>query len=305
VISILNALGPVFLVVIAGVLLNRYRFPGDAFWPLAERLTYFILFPALLIHKLALASFDGGAGMGILSSLSLQLLAVTTILFLLSNRISANGADFTSIFQGSIRFNTYVGLAVAEQLFGEMGAVLAALTVGVMIPVTNIFCVTIFAIKTGEGSVTVGGIVREIGKNPLILSCLVGIFLNVSEIGLPFWSEPVLSILSQPALPLGLLAVGAGLNLSTLGSSLSSLALSSAIKLLIMPILAAFISSWVGLEGLSRQILILIFALPTAPSAFILARQLGGNASLMAALITGQTLLAMVTMPLIIWWLVL
>jgi len=41
-------------------------------------------------------------------------------------------------------------------------------------------------------------------------------------------------------------------------------------------------------------------ALPTATSSYILARQLGGDAPLMAAIVSGQTLLAVATIPLIL-----
>jgi malonate transporter len=52
---ILGALGPIFALILLGLGLRRFGFPGDGFWPAAERLTYFILFPALLVQRLALA----------------------------------------------------------------------------------------------------------------------------------------------------------------------------------------------------------------------------------------------------------
>ena len=55
-----------------------------------------------------------------------------------------------------------------------------------------------------------------------------------------------------------------------------------------------------GLSGLLVQVAVLLAALPTATSAYILARQLGGDAPLMAGIISGQTLLAMVTIPLML-----
>jgi malonate transporter and related proteins len=301
--SILNALGPVFLTVMSGALLNRMNFPGAGFWPLAERFTYFVLFPSLLVYKLASSPFSSVASGAIIWSAVLPLMILSAILLAFSRWLAINGPDFTSLFQGSIRFNTYVGLAAAEQLFGEAGLIIAALTISVMIPLVNLLCVTVFALKTGKDAGMVKGLFRDITTNPLILGCLVGILLNVSGVGLPFWSEPFLSILSQPALPLGLLAVGAGLNLANISSSRSPVLLSSLIKLLLLPVIAAWVCSWVGVEGVVRQVIVLFFCLPTAPSAFILARQLGGNAPLMATIITAQALLAMVTMPFIMWWL--
>ncbi|MBF0448504.1 MAG: AEC family transporter [Magnetococcales bacterium] len=300
--SILDALGPVFLIVLAGAGLNHLRFPEQAFWPLAEKFTYFILFPALLIYKLAQAPFEQVAGFSLLLSVVLPLVIAFVLLLLFSRWLADSGPAFTSIFQGSIRFNTYVGLAASEQLFGEPGLIIAALVIAVMIPLINVLCVTIFALKSPQKSATTVGLLKNIAKNPLIVSCLIGILLNVSGIGLPHWSGPFLSILSQPALPLGLLAVGAGLNLTALGASLPAMARSSLIKLFILPLLAWFIGRQVGLSGVELQVIVLFFSLPTASSAYILARQLGGDAPLMAAIISGQALLAMLTMPLVMLW---
>jgi predicted permease len=55
-----------------------------------------------------------------------------------------------------------------------------------------------------------------------------------------------------------------------------------------------------GLSGTLVQACVLLAALPTATSSYILARQLGGDAPLMAAIVSGQTLLAVATIPLIL-----
>jgi predicted permease len=41
-------------------------------------------------------------------------------------------------------------------------------------------------------------------------------------------------------------------------------------------------------------------AVPTSPSAYVMARQMGGDAPLLAQIITLQTILAAVTMPIAI-----
>jgi malonate transporter and related proteins len=304
-ITILNALGPIFLIILIGAWLNKISFPGDAFWPLAERLTYFMLLPALLIYKLALAPFGQmEAVTDIVWSAVLLILLITICLLLFSRFWAVNGADFTSLFQGSIRFNSYVGLAASEPLFGEQGGLIFILTIAALIPLVNLLCVFVFALKIEDRSTTIKSLLTDIFKNPLILGCLIGIFLNVTRIGLPHWPGLVLEILSKPALPLSLLSVGAGLNLAALHSGRSSLIISSVIKLLLLPIFAMVLCSWIEITGVAVQVIILFFSLPTATSAFILARQMGGNAPLMATIITGQNLLAMITMPIMILWLV-
>ena len=102
------------------------------------------------------------------------------------------------------------------------------------------------------------------------------------------------------ALPLGLLSVGAALDLTALRSSGRVLYISSAIKLLLFPLIAWGVAYGLELSALASQVLIIFAAMPTATSAYILARQLGGDAPLMAAIITAQTLFAMLTIPLVL-----
>ncbi|MBE0506145.1 MAG: AEC family transporter [Marinospirillum sp.] len=299
--TLIHALGPVFVVILLGVALRRLNFPSADFWPQLERLVYFFLFPAMLTTRLALADFSGLAVARVLLAVLLLLLLMTLLLLVLRRWLGRNGAEFTSVYQGALRFNTYVALAVAAELFGSMGLALAAVIMALMIPLLNLLCVLIFSLYAGEQRSDLKTTLLTVIKNPLILGCLFGIVLNISGIGLPGWSQPVMEILSRAALPLGLLAVGVALNLDALRRAGQPLILSSLIKLLLMPLAAALISQGLALNTQEQAVLVLFAAMPTATSAYILARQLGGDASLMAAIITAQTLAAMMTMPLVLY----
>ncbi len=293
--TIINALGPVFLLVLLGIVLRRIDMPGRQFWPLAEKITYYLFFPALLIRTLASAPFSA-TKLGEVFVLGLGLLVVLSLgLAVLSRGLSVGGAAFTSIYQGAIRFNTYVGLAAASGLWGAPGLGAAAIIVAAMVPVVNVLSIAVFAFKLGRGV----SLWRQVLLNPLILACLAGIGLNLSGIGLPGWSDALLEILSRPALPIGLLAIGAGLSYHGLRSQFGPVVIASVLKLLISPIVALGLCWLAGLTSPHREALVLIAALPTAPSAYILSRQLGGDAGLMAAITTLQTLLAFLTLPLV------
>ena len=139
-----------------------------------------------------------------------------------------------------------------------------------------------------------------LASNPLILAILAGLALNLTGIGRPPVLGPLLEILGQAALPLGLLAVGAGINLSAVHGSARLLATATLLKLAVMPLLAWSLCQAVGLQGLGAFATILLNAMPTASAAYILARQLGGNAPLMAAIITVETGVALVSLPLVL-----
>ncbi len=293
---VVNALGPVFLLVLLGIALKRLDFPGGDFWPLAERLTYYVFFPALLIHTLAVAPFTAAELGRVFAAVAVMLIGVSLLLIVASHWMPFTPEAFTSVYQGAIRFNTYVGLAGAAGLWGADGLAAAAVAVACMIPLVNLMCIGVFALKVGRG----GSLVRQIAVNPLIVGCVAGIALNLTGVGLPGWSDPLLDLLGRPALPVGLLAVGVGLSWQGMKSGVLPLALSGVVKLAAFPVLALLVCRLFGIDALFTQVLVLFFALPTASSAYILARQLGGDAPLMAALITGHTLLAMVTMPLVL-----
>jgi len=297
---IIDALVPVFMVIMAGTLLNIFRFPGGDFWPLVERFTYFFLFPVMLISKMANARIDQVAVDKVALAIILLLFAMTALVVVLKPLLTRSGPVFTSIYQGGLRFNTYVVLAAAEALYGEAGLTIAAVAMAIMIPLINVFCVFIFTLYVGQSGSGLGATLKAIAKNPLIVGCVVGIGLNITGIGLPGWSAAAFNIISNAALPLGLLAVGFALNLRSIREASWPLISSSLIKLFIMPLVATVIGYLVGLSELEIGVLLLFAAMPTATSSYILARQLGGHAPLMAAITTAQTLLAMVTLPVVL-----
>ncbi|GLR63530.1 AEC family transporter [Marinospirillum insulare] len=299
--SLVHALGPVFMVILVGVFLKKIRFPSVEFWPQLERLVYFFLFPAMLATRLALADFSDVAVGRVLLAVFLVLLAMTLLMLLIRRLISRNGAEFTSVYQGGIRFNTYVAIAASAELFGGLGLALAAVIMALMIPLLNVLCVIVFSLYAGEQRMDMRKTLVTVIKNPLILGCLLGIFLNITGIGMPGWTQPVMEIISRAALPLGLLAVGVALNLAALRTAGKPLIISTLLKLLIMPLVAVGISLLLNLEVQEQAMLVLFSAVPTATSAYILARQLGGDAPLMAAIVTAQTLVAMLTLPLVIY----
>lgn len=299
-IPVLSALLPVFGVVVIGVVLRRLDFPGRAFWPYADRLTYFVLFPALLIEKLAQAELTRPELFPMMGVLVLTIVVISLLIWLIKPLTPWTNTDYTSVLQGSIRPNTYVGLAGAAALFGPEGLAITAIALASVIPLVNVISVLGFARWVPRGAPSVRRVAGSILSNPLIVGCGVGLLLNLSGIGLPFGLEKLIAIPGQAALPMGLLSVGAGLQLHDLGRHTGSLALSSITKLILLPLLAYGLGWFLELEGLVLGVVVLYASLPCSVSSYTLAAELGGNKELVAAIITLQTLLAIGTIPLLL-----
>jgi predicted permease len=222
---------------------------------------------------------------------------------LLKKPSGVEGASFTSLFQGSIRPNTYAGIGAALALFGKPGAALLAICIAAVVPLVNLLSVGVMVAHVGQKESHLATMLHgftAILTNPLILACLIGIGINLAGIQLPFGVAPLLEILGGAALPIGLLAVGAGLNFSVLRQTRRPILLSALLKLLLLPISAFLLAKFFGLSGSTAALAVAYASLPCSPSAYVLARQMGGDAPMMAGIISLQTILAALTMPILI-----
>ncbi len=292
-----GALAPVFLLIALGWLLRARGFLGAPFWLGAERLVYWILFPALLLLTTASSDLTGLRSLPLAGALVAAILLTAGLAFALRGRLGLDGASFTSVFQGAIRNNTYVGLAGAGALYGAAGLAVMGIVVFVVVTLVNVLSVIVLLSHRGRG-MRVLDLLVSVASNPLILACVGGFALNATGLGLPALAGAMLDILGRAALTLALLCVGAGLDFGRLGRSPPAALAASALKLVVMPVATWGFCRMFGVEGVSAATALLFTAAPISASSYVLARQLGGDAPLMAGLITLSTILAALSMPL-------
>ncbi len=292
-----NALIPLTLLIALGFALRRGAFLPEPFWPGLDRLNYWVFFPALIFVSLATArsALDGG---GRVTLAVWGGLAVVAALALLGRRgVATDGRAFTSVFQGAVRFNSYVAFGVVPVLFpGSTG--LTALLVAVTVPVVNVACVTVLARFAGRHPLRASRVVRSVVTNPLILASLLG--AAVGAVGAPLGPfEDALKLLGQASLATGLLSVGATLRFRGVGALIRPIMASSILKLLALPLVTWGVAVLVDVPSTMLAPVLLFQALPTASAAFVLARAMGGDERLMATILAVQTVLALGWLPLV------
>jgi predicted permease len=297
--SILTSLLPVFLIIICGYGFKKSKFPGDDFWPGAERIVYYFLYPALLFSSSAGASWEFFSVASMVWAILAAMFVMSGLVLLLRPRLTRNDASFTSVFQGSLRFTSYVGFAAVFSLFGDQGLYLAAVFITVMIPVVNILCVMVLVRYGGQKSGWYW-IFTTVIKNPLILACLSGMAFNLLGLKLPAMAENFTTIIGRGSLPLGLLAVGASLQVTSIKQAGHEVIYACLLKLILMPLLMWLSCTLFGVDNLSTAVAVLFAALPGSPLSYILAKQLGGDTRLMSAIIAVQTGISMVSLPVVI-----
>lgn len=293
------AIAPVFLMILAGHALRRGGIPSIEFWNLNDRLVYWVLMPALFYRQISTADL-GAEPLGPYATALCAGFFVATAFGWGAARGAGYGAEVaSSVVQGAARFNTFVALAIAEALHGKPGLQLAVLAAALLVPVVNVTIVTLLTVMLSrDGGNLVRAALRDLARNPLILSIAAGLVANLAGLGgLPVIAETA-GLLGAAALPIMLLCVGANLRVRGMQASLGPVALASAGKLAVFPaaMLAALLIFPPG--ALAAEVALIFGALPTGVAAYTLARAMGGDAPLMAAIITVQTGLAFLTIPL-------
>lgn len=296
-----EALAPTFLLIALGYVLGRTPLIPHSFWPGAERLTYFILFPCLLFGSVARAPIDLGELLAMAVTLPAGVGLVSAAMLLGRRAFPVDGPGFSSIFQGAVRPNTYVGLAIVAALFGEEGVTLAAVGIALVIPLVNTASVLVL-VRYGrlEDMARRPHPLRSVVTNPLIVAVILGGVANLVGLGHLPVVDPIMKVLGDSSLPIGLLAVGAGLDLPAVRRSGRWVGIATAIKLVAVPAVTAAIGLALGLDGLPLTVALLYNGLPTSASSYVLARLMGGDAAMLAGIITATTLAAIATIPIIV-----
>jgi malonate transporter and related proteins len=193
--------------------------------------------------------------------------------------------------QVAFRFNSFIGLALADRLAGAQGLLLIAVLIGFCVPLFNVGAVWPMARHANRG------FVRELVRNPLIIATVSGLVANLLGFKVPVWAEPTLSRIGAASLALGLMAAGAGLQFASLAQAKTLGTAVLAIRHLVLPMVAWGLARLFGLTEVQTTILLAFSALPTASSCYVLATRMGYDGAYVAGLVTLSTLLGVVSLP--------
>ncbi len=283
---------PDFAMIALGFVLCRYTALNRPVWDAVERLVYFLLFPALLFLSIVRHPLPGAAALQ-LAGIGAALVAVAVSLaYALRLWPGVNPLLHASGAQTAFRFNTYLALALAERLGGAPGLAAVAVLISVCVPLVNVAAVWPLARQGGQG------LARELARNPLILATVGGLIFNALGLTLPGLAVTLVQRISAAALPLGLMAVGAGLRMGALREGPGLAAALMTIRHLLFPAWAITLVWWLGLEPALASVVVIFAAVPTASTSYVLAVRMGGHGPYVAGLVTLSTLLAMPGLPL-------
>jgi predicted permease len=286
---------PDFSLILCGYLVCRFTALNRRIWEPVESLVYFFLFPVLLFHSIVRSPLDLGAAASLIGAGLTMGVAGIALAYALPHLPwlgpHIDRRDHAAGAQVAFRFNSFIGLALAERLAGAQGLQLIAVLIGVCVPLFNVAAVWPMARHAQRG------LLRELVRNPLIIATASGLAANLLGFSMPGWLEPTVTRIGAASLALGLMAAGAGMQFGSLGSAKTLAACVLSIRHFLLPLIGWVVSGAFGLSAVQTTVLLAFSALPTASSAYVLAARMGYNGAYVAGLVTLSTLLGMVSLP--------
>jgi predicted permease len=299
---IFESILPIFLIVATGVVLRRQPVFEPALWNGLEQLGFYVLFPCYLFLTLATAdysSIDIGPVSLVYLGAILLLAAMLLAAWPLFRARGVGASQFTSVFQTATRWNGFVALAIAERIADKPGVAMVAFLMGAIIIPINFINIGLL-IWFGGGRRDLLTIIRRLVTNPLVFTSLLGVLAAALHIQIYAPLTSALDLLGRCALGIGLLIVGAGLRITDVLKPRPVVLVPVILKLLAFPALVVALGLMAGFDHTTIMLLGLSASVPTAMNGYLLAKQMGGDAPLYAAISTIQTIAAFITMPLVL-----
>jgi len=303
--AIVSALASAFAIIAIGYLISRRGWMTADMWSGLHHIAYFVLFPALIVSSLSRADLGAAQVGGLVAVFVTAMVAMCLIVLalrpVLLGPLELSGPQYSSVFQGAIRWHTFLALAIIASAYGDQGVVLAAIAIATIIPIANVVCVVVITAHSAHGVPGPGQFLKILFTNPFVLSSIGGTVLNFAGIPLVEPLAGTLDLLGGGATGLGLLVVGGGLRFRAVDNARGGVAIAIVLKLGIMPALVYGAALVFDVTGTALAVALVAAAVPTATGSYILARQLGGDAEYVAGILTMQIIVAAMTLPLILW----
>jgi len=284
---------PVFLVIALGYLLRRLQLLDETFLFQTNRLVYVVFLPLLLFYKISQADFTTYFNGPLVIGSSLIIAVGFTLSYFYGWMRGYSPPVHGSFCQGAFRGNlAYIGLSICLNAYGDDGLTRAGILMGFLVPVLNLFAVLAFLLPARKQTADENSPnwATQLLLNPLIIASFIGLFWSYFNLPLPLILHRGLQITTGLTLPLALIAIGGSFSMARLKGDLRCASLSSAIKLLLLPLLAALLLSVMGVEGTDLAIGILLAGTPAATATYIMAHQLNGDAELAGSIVMLSTL---------------
>jgi malonate transporter len=300
---------PVFALIAAGYAAVLFRFVSESAHKGISEFAFSIAIPALLFRTIVVSEFPDvspyrmwGAYYGALAITWLAALALSALL-----RARREDREDGVVFAiGSVYGNiVMLGIPLTLSALGNEAAGPMALILSVNTPLLWL-CGTlqmelVDRKQTASAASLILPVLRDLARNPIMLAIGFGLVWRLTGLGLHPVVDRTVELLAQAGSPAALIALGINLFRFEVKGEMLSVVVMSALKLLAMPAAAFALARMLDLPPLAAGVVVLFAAMPTGANAYIFAVQYQRLVNPVSGAVALGTLLAAVTLPVVVW----
>jgi len=292
-----NVVAPVFLLIVLGYFVKRINVINENFVDVTSKFVFNVSLPALVFISIAEIDLSTAIDFNQIIYIYAATLISFFIIWILSIPFIKEAKNLSVFVQGAYRSNyAIVGFAIISKLFGDSALGKAAIILAFALPLYNVLAVIILTVPfRKERELNITRTLFEIILNPLIIAVIVGLPFSYFKIEIPSVINLTLEFLAELALPLALVGIGGSLNLQNIKKASGLAFTSSAIKVILIPIILTAGGCYFGYRGIDLGVMFILFACPTAIVSFIMADAMGANSKLAGNIVLISTVASVFT----------
>ncbi len=297
----INAVLPIFLLVIIGAILNKFNKVNVQFTEIADWLVFKVGLPVMLFLEVAKSELSDGIDTRLILFLVIAVTCSFLLVSILTRLFIRDSTKRGAFIQGVCRSNfAILGIPLAENMFGDAGGRAVALAIPFVIFMFNAYSVIVLSVFSNSTAHKLDkkaflGILKNIATNPLIIGILLGVPFMLFDIPLVTAADKTLQYLSNLTTPLALISLGANFRMESLKGRLGYAVMASACKTIVLPVVAITLAALIGLRGPSLGVVLICFAAPTAVVSYIMSKKMDNDHELSAQILLLTTLMCIVT----------
>ena len=303
----LNATVPVFLTMVLGFVLHKWRVIDDSFASKLNQFVFKIALPVLMFDQLATTDFVSVWDTKfVLFCFAVTLLSIglAYVLSLLIKNKPARGEFVQAAYRSSAAI---LGIAYTQNIYGDAG--MTPLMIIASVPLYNAMAVVVLALTAPAEAETqqearsalAWRTVKEIVTNPILLGLVAGLVWSLLKIPVPSVLGKTLDNVGGLATPLGLIAMGASIDPKKVSGKLRPSICAAVVKLVGLCSIFLPIAVALGFREAKLIAIMVMLGSPTTVSSFVMARNMGHEGTLTSNTVVIATVVGAFTLTFWLW----
>lgn len=298
----INSVVPILIIVVLGKILSKTDLLSDKFYTDSERFVFKAALPAMLFLEISGADpqtvFDPGLIIFCVAGIFLTFLIPCIVVPLFVRKNDQRGAFVQGVYRSNFAI---LGITLAENMFGGSGTQQIAIVMPFAITLFNVFAVIILSIYAPkEENIRFADIIKKIViniiTNPLIIAIVLALPFLFLRIELPLFLRKSVTYISNLAMPLALISLGASFKFETAKEKFPLAISASVIKTIVLPLALVGVAVLFGFRNEQLGVIFILFGGPTAVSSYIMAKNMKSDYELAGCILILTTIMCSFTL---------